>query len=165
MSTKGLCPTLGSKKVVECSGKGGEKIGDILDPTKIFHKNAYAPNPNPLKNKLNTTQILPYSLTPQMIFKNPSSSRVTWGMSSLGKRRRVRSQLRRNQVSHPIPSLRLSPYAFIVTIVGEMVTRVSFASRGSVWREWQRSGLIRTSTTLQMVYLSLVCCCLGPRRL
>jgi hypothetical protein len=59
----------------------------------------------------------------------------------------------------------LSPYGFIVTIVGEMVTRVSFASRGSVRREWQRSGLTRTSTTLPIVYLSLVCRCPGPRRL
>jgi hypothetical protein len=45
----------------------------------------------------------------------------------------------------------------------EMVTRVSFASRGSVRREWQRSGLTRTSITLPMVYLILVCKCPGPR--
>jgi hypothetical protein len=32
-----------------------------------------------------------------------------------------------------------------VTIGGEMVTRVSFASRGSVRREWRRSGLTRTN--------------------
>jgi hypothetical protein len=49
-----------------------------------------------------------------------------------------------------------------VIIVGEMVTRVSFASRGSMRREWRRSGLTRTSTTLPMVYLSLVCRCPGP---
>jgi hypothetical protein len=34
---------LGSEKVGECSGEGGEKIGDILAPPKTFHKNAYAP--------------------------------------------------------------------------------------------------------------------------
>jgi hypothetical protein len=37
-----------------------------------------------------------------------------------------------------------------------MVTRVSFASRRSVRREWRRSGLTRTSITLPMVYLSHV---------
>jgi hypothetical protein len=30
-----------------------------------------------------------------------------------------------------------------------------------VWREWQRSGLTRTSTTLPMVYVSLMCRCPG----
>jgi hypothetical protein len=79
-----------SEKVEECSGEGGEKTGDILAPPKTFHKNAYAPKPNPLKNKLDTTpDPPPYSLTPEMISKNPSSSKVTWGMSSLG--RRIRS--------------------------------------------------------------------------
>jgi hypothetical protein len=43
----------------------------------------------------------------------------------------------------PQPKLNLSSCGFIVTIVGEMVTRVSFSSRGSVRREWQRSGLTR----------------------
>jgi hypothetical protein len=62
------------------------------------------------------------------------------------ERRRVRSRVGRNQVSSPIPSLSLSPYAFIVTIVGEMVTRVSFASGGSTRREWLRSRLTRIGT-------------------
>jgi hypothetical protein len=52
-----------------------------------------------------------------------------------------------------------------VAIVGEMAIRMSFASRGSKRREWQRSGLTRTSTTLPMVYLSLVCRCPRPRLL
>jgi hypothetical protein len=65
----------------------------------------------------------------------------------------------------PNPSLNLSSCGFFVTIVGEMATRVSFASKGSVRRKWRRSGLTMTSTTLPMVYLSLVCGCSGPRRL
>jgi hypothetical protein len=55
-----------------------------------------------------------------MIFKSPSSSRVTWGMCSLGKRlrslvrrNRLRSRVERNQVSSPTPSLNLSPCDFI----------------------------------------------------
>jgi hypothetical protein len=47
-----------------------------------------------------------------------------------------------------------------VAIVGEMAIRMSFASRGSERREWRRSGLTRTSTTLSLVYLSLMCRCL-----
>jgi hypothetical protein len=42
---------LGSEKVGECSGEGGEKIGDIQPPPKTFHKNAYASKTNPLKKK------------------------------------------------------------------------------------------------------------------
>jgi hypothetical protein len=43
---------LGSEKVGESSGEGGEKIGDIQAPPKTYHKNAYAPKPNLLRNKL-----------------------------------------------------------------------------------------------------------------
>jgi hypothetical protein len=114
---------LGSDKTGECSGEGREKIGDIQAPQKTFHKKAYAPKPNPLKNKLVTTldpHIFPH---PTNDFQNQSSSRVNWEMSSLGKR--VRSRVRRNQVSSPNPSQNLSSYNFIVIIVGEMVTRVS----------------------------------------
>jgi hypothetical protein len=76
---------LDSEKIGECSAEGREKIGDIQAPPKIYHKNAYVPKPNPLRNKLDTTQILPYFLIPQMISKSLSSSRAPWGMCSLGK--------------------------------------------------------------------------------
>jgi hypothetical protein len=39
---------LGSEKVGEVSGEAGEKIGDILAPTITYHKNTFAPKPNPL---------------------------------------------------------------------------------------------------------------------
>jgi hypothetical protein len=45
---------LGSEKVGESSGEGGEKIGDIQAPPKTYHKNAYAHKLNPLRNKLDT---------------------------------------------------------------------------------------------------------------
>jgi hypothetical protein len=82
-------------------------------------------------------------------------------LRSLVRRNRLRRRVERNQVSSPNPSLNLSSFGFIVTIVGEMVTRVSFASRGGVRREWRKRGLTRTSITLPMVYLSLVCRCPG----
>jgi hypothetical protein len=43
---------LGSEKVGECSGEAGEKIGDIHAQPKTYHKNAYVPTPNPLRNNL-----------------------------------------------------------------------------------------------------------------
>jgi hypothetical protein len=55
---------LGSEKVGEASGEGGEKIGDILAPPKTYHKNTFAPKPNPLRNKLDTNPdppIFPHS--------------------------------------------------------------------------------------------------------
>jgi hypothetical protein len=64
----------------------------------------------------------------------------------------------------PKPKPKPKLWGFIVAIVGEVAIRMSFNSRGSERREWQRSGLTRTSTTLPMVYLSLVCRCPGPRR-
>jgi hypothetical protein len=75
---------LGSEKIGESSGEGGEKIGDIQVPPKTYHKSTYVPKPNPLRHNLDTTQILPYSLTPQMISKSLSSSGAPWGMCSLG---------------------------------------------------------------------------------
>jgi hypothetical protein len=163
---------LGSEKVGESSGEGGEKISDIQASPKTYHKNAYAPNPTHYETNSTQIQIHPYFLTPQMISKSLSSSRAHWGMCSLGnrvrslvRRSRLRRQVKRNQVSSPNPSLNLRSCGFIVTIMGEMATRVSFASRRSVRREWQRSGLTRTSTTLPMVYLSLVCRCPGPKQL
>jgi hypothetical protein len=63
--------SLGSEKVGECSGEGGEKIGDIQAPPKTFHKNAYASKPNPLRNKHDTNPdppIFPHSTND---FQNP----------------------------------------------------------------------------------------------
>jgi hypothetical protein len=55
---------LGSEKVGESSGEGRQKIGDIQAPPKTYHKNAYAPKPNPLRSKLDTNldpPIFPHS--------------------------------------------------------------------------------------------------------
>jgi hypothetical protein len=44
---------LGSDKVGEGSGQNEGKIDDIPEPPKTYHKNVYAPKPNPLRNRLN----------------------------------------------------------------------------------------------------------------
>jgi hypothetical protein len=46
---------LGSDKIGEGSGEKEEKISDTPAPPKTFHKNAFAPKPNPLRNRLDTT--------------------------------------------------------------------------------------------------------------
>jgi hypothetical protein len=104
-------------------------------------------SPTDWETNLTQPRILPCSHSPQMINKSLSRSRALWGMCSLGKRvrRRVRknrlnNRVERNKVSNPNPSLNLSSCGFIVTIVEEMVTSVSFSSRGSVRREWRKVG-------------------------
>jgi hypothetical protein len=160
----------GSEKVGECSGEGGEKIGDTQDPPKTHHQNAYAPKPNPLRNKLDINldpPIFPHSTNDfQKPFQFKSNlGNVFFGKESekLGEEKPVEkpSEEKPSEQPHPKPKPKLMQ--FIVTIVGEMVTTVSFASKRSVRREWQGSGLTSTSTTLPIVYLSLVCRYLGPR--
>jgi hypothetical protein len=64
---------LGANKVGEGSGENEGKIGDILEPQKTHHKNAYAPKPNPLRNQLDTTPAPPCFLHIPMTSGNPSS--------------------------------------------------------------------------------------------
>jgi hypothetical protein len=64
-----------------------------------------------------------------------------------------------------IPSLSPDQSVSIVSFVEKMVTRESFAIRERERQEWLRSGLTRTSTTLLMVCLSLVCHYLRERTL
>jgi hypothetical protein len=129
---------LGSEQIGECSGEGGEKIGDIQAPPKTFDKNAYAPKPNPLKNKLDTTPNPPIFPHPTNDFQKPIKFMSDLGNEFVGKK--VEKPSEEKQVSSANPSLNLSSYDFIVTIAGEMVTRVSLASRGSMRRKWLRSG-------------------------
>jgi hypothetical protein len=50
---------LGAKKVGEGSCENEGKIGDILEPPKTRHKNAFVPKPNHLRNRLDTTPAPP----------------------------------------------------------------------------------------------------------
>jgi hypothetical protein len=86
------------------------------------------------------------------------------------EKNRVRRQVKslvRNQVGSLVrslvksltPSLSPDQYVSIVSFVKRIVTRESFAIREGERREWLRCGQIRTSTTLLMVCLSLICHC------
>jgi hypothetical protein len=114
---------LGLDKIGECSGEGGEKIGDIQAPPKNFHKNAYAPKQNPLRKNL-TTPDPPIFPHPTNDFQKPIKFKsnlgnvffLKEGVRSLVRSNQNRSRVRRNMVSSPNPSLNLSSYGFIVTI-------------------------------------------------
>jgi hypothetical protein len=75
---------LGSEKVGESSGEGGEKFGDIQAPPKTYHKNAYAPKPNPLRNKLENPDppTFPHSTKD---FQKPIKFKSTLGNVFFGK--------------------------------------------------------------------------------
>jgi hypothetical protein len=122
---------LGSKKIGECGGEGGEKIGDIQSPQKTYHKNVYVPKPNPLRNKLDTTSDPPIFPHPTDDFQKPIKFKSTLGkrVTNLVRRNRLSNRVERNQVRSPNLSLNLSLCDSIATIVGEMVTRASFSSR------------------------------------
>jgi hypothetical protein len=155
---------LGANKVGEGSGE------NIPEPPKTHHKNDFPPKPNHLRNRLDTTPAPPVFPTPTNDLQKPIKFVSTSGKCSLGKRvrrlvrrNRCRCRVERNQVSSPNPSLTLNLCGSIVAIVGKRVTRMSFASRGSVRKGWQRSGRTRIGTTLSMAYLSLVCHCPGVK--
>jgi hypothetical protein len=147
---------LGANKVGEGSGENEGKIGDIPEPPKTHHKNAFVPKPNHLRNRLDTTQLHPCFLHKPTTSRNPSSSRVSWGMRSLG--RRERNRVRRNQSPKRTQNQRQSRNPSIVSIVGGMGTLLSFASGGSVKRGWLESWPTRKGIVLLMVYLSLGWC-------
>jgi hypothetical protein len=76
---------LGSEKVGESSGEGREKVGDIQAPPKTYHKNAYAPKSNPLRNKLDTTPDPPIFPHPTYDFQKPIKFKSALGNVFFGK--------------------------------------------------------------------------------
>jgi hypothetical protein len=110
---------LGSEKVEECSGEGGEKIGDIQAPPKTFHKNAYTPKPNPLKNKLDTTpdpSIFPHSTND---FHKPIKLKSDLGNELFGKKsvkpseeKPVEKPSKEKPSEQPHPKLKPKPVRF-----------------------------------------------------
>jgi hypothetical protein len=156
---------LGANKVGEGSGE------NILLPPKTHHKNEFPPKPNHLRKRLDTTSAPPVFPTPTNDLQKPikfvsTSGKVFFGKesekTSEGKPVEELSGEKPSEQPQPKPKPKL--VRFHCAIVEEMAIKMSFASRGSERREWQRSGLTRTSTTHPMVYLSLVCRCPGPRR-
>jgi hypothetical protein len=103
---------LGSEKIGECSGEGGEKIGDIQAPPKTYHKNTYDPKPNPLRNKLDTTPDPPIFPQPTDDFQKSIKFKSTLGNVFFGKESEKPSEVKPvekpsgekpNEQPHPKP--------------------------------------------------------------
>jgi hypothetical protein len=149
------------EKVGECSGDGGEKIGDIQAPPKTFHKNAYAPKPNPLKNKLDTTPDPPIFPRPTNDFQKTVKF-VSSKESEVGEKKGEKpSGEKPSEQPHPKPKPK--PIRFHCDYCGRDGHNGEFCFKRKREERMQRSGLTRTSTTIPMVYLSLVCKYPEPR--
>jgi hypothetical protein len=156
---------LGANKVGEGSGE------NIPEPPKTHHKNNFPPKPNHLRNRLDTTPAPPIFPTPTNDLQKPNKFVSTSGKVFFGKESEKASEEKsvkelsgekpsEQPQSKPKPKL----VRFRCGYCGrERVTRMSFASRGSGKRGWQRSGRTRIGTTLPMVYLSHVCHCPGVK--
>jgi hypothetical protein len=72
--------------VGEGSGENEGKIGDILEPPKTCHNNAYAPKPNPLRNRLDTTPAPPVFPPQTDNFQKPVKFKSVLGNEFFGKK-------------------------------------------------------------------------------
>jgi hypothetical protein len=82
---------LGANKVGEGSGENEGKIGDIPEPPKTHHKNAFVPKPNHLRNRLDTT-LAPPVFPPQTDnFQKPIKFKSDLGNEFFGKKGEKRS--------------------------------------------------------------------------
>jgi hypothetical protein len=125
---------LGFDKSGECSGEREGKFGDVSVPPQSTPRDKFAPKPNKF--------LKPREKPNEKISEKPSEK----------------------PCEEPHPKPKPDQSISIVSFVERMVTRKSFAIREGERREWLRSGQTRTGTTLLMMCLSLVCSCLGPRR-
>jgi hypothetical protein len=101
---------LGSDKVSEGSGENEGKIGDIPEPPKTYHKNAYAPKPNPLRNRLDTTPTPPV-LPPQTDnFQKPIKFKSDLGNVFFGKKGEIPSEEKPEHKESPKPKPKPKPF-------------------------------------------------------
>jgi hypothetical protein len=70
---------LGANKGGEGSGENERKIGDIPEPPKTHHKNAFVPKPNHLRNRLDTTPAPPVFPPQTDNFQKPIKFKSTSG--------------------------------------------------------------------------------------
>jgi hypothetical protein len=122
---------LGPDKIGESSVERDEKIGEIPIPPQTKHKNKFEPKPNHIRNKLDTTTDPPIFPHPTNNFQKP----VRFENPKEGVVGEKKEEKHSEEKLKHKPNINQNPYGIIVTIVGEMVTRVRFASRGSVRRE------------------------------
>jgi hypothetical protein len=101
---------LGANKVGEGSGENEGKIGDILEPPKTHHKNAFVPKPNHLTNRLDTT-LAPPVFPPQTDnFQKPIKFKSILGNEFIGKKGEKSSEEKPEPKENPKPNPKLKPF-------------------------------------------------------
>jgi hypothetical protein len=143
---------LGADKVGEGSGENEGKIGDFPESPKTHHKNAYAPKPNPLRNRLDTTPAPPVFPPHTNNFQKPIKFKSDLGNKFFGKKERNRG--RRSQSPKPKPK----PKSFHYEHCGRDGHLAELAFSGGVMRGWLERWPTRTGTALLVVCLSLGWC-------
>jgi hypothetical protein len=158
-------------------GLGANKVGEgcgenIPEPPKTHHKNNFPPKPNHLRNRLDTTPAPPVFPLQTNDFQKPikfvsTSGKVFSGKESdkASEEKPVEKSSGEKPIEQPQPNTKPKLVRFHCGYCGRDGHKDEFCfKRKRERREWRRSGLTRTSTTLPMVYLSLVCRCPGLRR-
>jgi hypothetical protein len=115
---------LGANKVGEGSGESEGKIGDILEPPKTHHKNAFVPKSNHLSNRLDTIPAPPVFPPQTNNFQKPIKFKSDLGNEFFWKKGEKPSKGKPEPKESPKPKPNQDP--FIVDIVGGIGTLLSF---------------------------------------
>jgi hypothetical protein len=171
---------LGAKKCGEGSGDNEGKIRDIPEPPKTHHKNAFVPELNHLRNRLDTTPA-PLMFPPQTDnFQNPIKFKSDLGNVFFGKESEKPSEEKpvekpseekpveklsgEKPNEHPHPKPKPKSIRFHCGYCGRYGHKDEFCFKARreerMAKEWANKDKYHPS----MVYLSLVCRCREPRR-
>jgi hypothetical protein len=101
---------LGAYKVGEGSGVDEGKIEDIPEPPKTHHKNAYAPKPSPLRNRLDTTPTPPVFPPYTDNFQKPIKFKSDLGNEFFGKKGEKLSEEKPEPKESPKPKPKPKPF-------------------------------------------------------
>jgi hypothetical protein len=101
---------LGANKVGEGSGENEGKIGDIPEPPKTHHKNAFVPKPNHLRNRLDTTPAPPVFPPQPDNFQKPIKFKSDLGNEFFGKKGEKPSEEKPEPKENPKPKPKPKPF-------------------------------------------------------
>jgi hypothetical protein len=101
---------LGAKKVGEGSGENEGKIGDIPEPQKTHHKNAFLPKPNHLRSRLDTTPAPPVFPPQTDNFQKPIKFMSVLGNDFFGKEGEKPSEEKPEPKENPKPKPKPKPF-------------------------------------------------------
>jgi hypothetical protein len=165
-------------------GLGANKVGEgsrenVPEPPKTHHKNAFVPKSNHLRNRLDTTPAPPVFPPQTNDFQKPIKFVSTLGKVFFVKESEKASEEKpvekpseekpvekpsgEKPSDQPHPKLKPKPIMFHCGYCGRDGDKDEFCFKRKREERMVRSGPTRTSTTLPMVHLSLVCICPGPR--